>query len=262
MGAAPLPPNEADRLASLRARAILDTEPEAEFDTLVRVAAEICNVPIALVSLVDENRQWFKAKIGLEATETPREVAYCAHAILEDAIMEVPDSSLDPRFVDNPLREEANIAFYAGVPLETSDGHRLGTLCVVDHVPRRLTEAQRTGLEALAAQVVRLLEDRKRVDHTETVSTPPRDEMILDEEPVANVRTFSGVAMVIALVLAIATIGASMMVQTSVERGERVRLAQAMLRGERFLATHTAAYDELLSGAAAFLLASEDVTEA
>ena len=161
---APLPENEAARLESLHRYAILDTLPEQEFDDLSRLAALICGTPIALVSLVDENRQWFKAKVGLEDTETVRDVAFCAHAILGAGVMVVPDALADERFRSNPLvADKPNVRFYAGAPLRTPEGHALGTLCVIDRVPRELSENQLEALKALSRLVVNELELRRSV---------------------------------------------------------------------------------------------------
>lgn len=158
---APLPEDESQRLDALRRYDILDTEAEAAFDDLVALAAKICQTPIALVSLVDPLRQWFKAKVGVTACETSRDIAFCAHAILQNGIFEVPDALADPRFVDNPLvTGDPFIRFYAGVPLVTSEGHALGSLCVIDRVPRLLTSDQRQALTLLGRQVVRLIEHR------------------------------------------------------------------------------------------------------
>jgi two-component system, sensor histidine kinase len=154
MTPAPLPENEARRLAALRNLDILDSETEAMYDQMTALAAEICQVPVCLVSLVDEKRQWFKSRHGTDATETPREVAFCAHAILGDDLFEVEDSRSDPRFRDNPLvTGEPHVVFYAGVPLSLERDIRLGTLCVIDEKPRRLTAKQRQALKTLASQV-------------------------------------------------------------------------------------------------------------
>jgi signal transduction histidine kinase len=160
---APLPGNEAERLAALQAYEVLDTDPEEAFDDLASVAARICGTPIALVSLIDEHRQWFKARIGLDATETPRSVAFCAHAILEpDDVFIVSDSTEDPRFADNPLvTADPEVIFYAGAPLVTPEGMPLGTLCVIDHVPRELSDEDRETLRRLARATVNQLELRK-----------------------------------------------------------------------------------------------------
>ncbi|MFS8807781.1 response regulator, partial [Synechococcus sp. R6-10] len=168
----PLPPNEEQRLAALRQYQILDTAPENSFDELVRLAAHICGTPIALVSLVDEHRQWFKAKFGVDVQETPRDVAFCAHAILSPKEpLVVPDATQDPRFADNPfVTQEPHIRFYAGVPLVTPEGQALGTLCVVDFQPRQLSPEQLDQLKALAHQVVAQLELRRTL--RELAQTP------------------------------------------------------------------------------------------
>jgi PAS domain S-box-containing protein len=161
MISAPLPANEIERLMALRIYEVLDTAPEAEFDDLTRLASYICGTPIALVTLVDASRQWFKSRVGIEVSETPRETAFCAHAILGDELFEVPNALEDQRFADNPLvTGSPDIRFYAGVPLRTVDGFNLGTVCVIDRVPRKLDENQRDALRTISHQVVRLLEMR------------------------------------------------------------------------------------------------------
>ncbi|NJK61010.1 MAG: GAF domain-containing protein [Oscillatoriales cyanobacterium SM2_1_8] len=160
---APLPRNEAIRLVALKQCNILDTPPEPEFDDLVQAAAVMCDVPVVLISLVDETRQWFKAKVGMALPETPRDTAFCAHAILQNDVLVVEDATEDPRFADNPLvTGEPQIRFYTGVPLTTRDELNLGTLCVIDFVPRTLPPDKLTGLKALARQVTRRLEERRR----------------------------------------------------------------------------------------------------
>jgi len=150
--AAPLPANEAQRLARLRELAILDTGPEALFDNLARLAASLCGTPIALLCLIDERRQWFKARIGLDTPhETPRDLAFCAHTILGDQVMEVGDATCDARFMANPLvTGDPEIRFYAGAPLKLPDGSHVGTLCVIDRQPGQLSSPQRQALEELA----------------------------------------------------------------------------------------------------------------
>ncbi|MES2817538.1 MAG: PAS domain S-box protein [Pseudomonadota bacterium] len=152
---------EARRLAALKQYALLDSPSEEAFDDLTQLAAQLCETPIALVSLIDEQRQWFKSKVGLDACETPREFAFCAHAINAPVLFEVPDALDDPRFRHNPLvTGPPDIRFYAGMPLIAADGYALGTLCVIDIRPRLLSEQQRAGLARLARQVVRLCELR------------------------------------------------------------------------------------------------------
>ena len=138
-----LPPtigNESERLSTLHEYRLLDTLPEAAFDELVALAAQVCGTPVSLVSLVGRDRQWFKAKVGIEACETPRSVSFCAHAIARpDEIFLVPDATRDPRFADNPLvTGPLGLRFYAGVPLKMATGHAIGSLCVVDTRPRQL----------------------------------------------------------------------------------------------------------------------------
>ncbi|MBN9093292.1 sensor domain-containing diguanylate cyclase [Pandoraea pnomenusa] len=155
-------PDEAERLAALRRYEILDTPPEPAFDRIVRLASYVLGTPISLVSLIDESRQWFKARQGLEAEQTPRSMAFCAHAILDDEVLVVPDARADRRFADNPLVVgEPNIRFYAGAPLRTPQGHRLGTLCVIDRKPRTLDDEKRALLADLSALVVDELELRR-----------------------------------------------------------------------------------------------------
>lgn len=158
MKTAPLPPNEAERMRLLRHLEIMDTAPETMFDDITRSVALICDAPIVLICLVDEYRQWFKSKVGLDARETSRDAAFCAHAILEDEILLVPDALKDERFIDNPLvTGEPKVRFYAGAPLKLTPTIRLGTLCVIDHKPRVLDRKQLALLELLSSHVTSLI---------------------------------------------------------------------------------------------------------
>ncbi len=159
--AAPSPTGEAARVAALNRYAILDSEPEQSFDDLVILAAHICQVPMAMLSLVDDHRQWFKSKFGVQAGETPREVSICAHAIQQGDLFVVPDTLADARFRENPLvTGEPHIRFYAGTPLINEDGYALGTLCVVDREPRELDADQREAINALGRLALRQMELR------------------------------------------------------------------------------------------------------
>ena len=161
---APIPHNEHERLAALHSYDIIDTLQEDDYDDLTKIAAQLCNTPIATITFIDEKRQVFKAKIGLENNSSPREESFCAHAInTPDTLMEVTDSRLDARFADNPLVEgNQPVIFYAGFPLVSPDGYALGTICVIDHKPNKLSAVQVKLLRCLSRQVVNLLELRKK----------------------------------------------------------------------------------------------------
>lgn len=162
--APPRPENEAQRLEALQRYRVLDTAPEKAFDDLALLASHICGTPIALVSFIDADRQWFKARVRFDARETPRDVAFCAHAISGREVFVVPDAAVDRRFSGNPMvTGDPKIRFYAGAPLVTAEGHALGTLCVMDRKPRHLTPEQTEALGALSRQVVAQLELRRRL---------------------------------------------------------------------------------------------------
>ena len=157
-------PKEKARLQALRSYKILDTDPEKGFDDLTILASHICETPIALITLVDSNRQWFKSKVGVSISETPREVSFCAVAIQQPDLFIVPDTTKDPRFCSNPfVLSDPKVRFYAGAPFTSADGHPLGTLCVVDVVPRQLTPSQQNALLALSRQVQAQFELRKNL---------------------------------------------------------------------------------------------------
>jgi signal transduction histidine kinase len=163
MEVAAIPANETERLQALKEYSILDTLPEKEFEDITRIASEICQTPISLITLIDEERQWFKSKIGIDGSETHRDQAFCAHALNKpDEILEVKDSREDKRFSGNPfVTGDPNVVFYAGVPLVNDDGYALGTICVLDRKPRELNDMQLNSLRALSNQVVKLFELRK-----------------------------------------------------------------------------------------------------
>ncbi len=176
------PTNEEDRVGALYAYNILDTLPEKAYDDIVFIASSICDTPIALVSLVDSDRQWFKARLGIDAAQTPRNISFCSHAIVEPKkLLIVEDACRDSRFADNPLvLQEPKIRFYAGAPLITSEGHALGTLCVIDNKPRHLSEKQQEMLRGLSRQVVAQLELRRTVvelEHRNTQLRSSRNEL-------------------------------------------------------------------------------------
>ncbi|MGB0368675.1 MAG: GAF domain-containing protein [Flavobacteriales bacterium] len=197
MKEADLPENENERLKALESYQILDTLEEKSYDNITLIASQICDTPISLVSLVDDERQWFKSHHGLEATETPREYAFCAHAIIEpDVVFSIEDSRLDDRFKDNPLvTGDPRVIFYTGVPLVNPDGNALGTLCVIDNTPRTLDVKQVKALKALGNQVVKLLELRKTNNKLEEINAKLSEfaEEVEDEleSPLSELTTFT-----------------------------------------------------------------------
>ncbi len=182
---------EQERLAALRRYAVLDTAAEAAYDDVTRLAAQLCDTPMALVSLVDASRQWFKSRVGMDASETPRDIAFCNWAIRDDQLFEVADASQDARFRDNPLvTGDPGIRFYAGAPLCTPDGKRIGTLCVLDRAPRELTAQQRAALQVLARQVVLQLEMRLNIDELSRA----RSALLQDADRLASAEASRGLA--------------------------------------------------------------------
>lgn len=174
----PIPKDEPQRLRDLYRYAILDTPPEEIFDNITRLAAQICGTPMALISLVDSGRQWFKAREGVSIRQTPRAIAFCAHAIMTEDLFVVTDARRDERFAHSPLvTGKPGIRFYAGAPLMTPDHHAIGTLCVLDRVPRDLTAGQREALNLLSHQVIIQLELRRRTRDLETSLADAREQL-------------------------------------------------------------------------------------
>ena len=171
MKAPKFPTNEEERLIAVKSYSIIDTLPESDYDNLTELAATICDVPIALITILDKQRNFFKSHYGISFNESPRELSFCGHAILEDDIFIVNDAREDIRFVDNPLLEEQNVVFYAGVPLLDPSGFKLGTICIFDHIPRELSESQIKALKTLGKQVVNLLELRKKNTNLNLIRT-------------------------------------------------------------------------------------------
>jgi GAF domain-containing protein len=177
---APIPANDKQRLKILWQYEILDTVPEEVFDDLTELAAIICEAPIAMITLVDEKRQWFKSKVGVTVSETSRDISFCGHAIKHSELFIVPDATLDKRFSANPLViAEPKIRFYAGAPLVTPDGYALGTLCVIDKVPRELRPEQKQALRVLARHVMTQLELRRHARELAR-ATKARDQIQMD----------------------------------------------------------------------------------
>lgn len=170
MQLAPIPENETERLQELYSFELLDTAYDQEFDEIVKLASQICNKPITTLTLIDSAKQWIKAKVGVNITETDRETAFCSHTILQNDVFEIPDTQLDARFENNPMvTGQPNVRFYAGVPLHTNNGYNIGSLCVIDSVPGKLTKEQAFALQVLAKQAMKIMEFRvtnKQLQHS------------------------------------------------------------------------------------------------
>ncbi len=171
----PIPHNEAKRLNELLEYNLLDTPAEKEFDDIVKLASTICEAPISLISLIDATRSWGKAAIGLESGTGPRDTSFCGHVILKNEFFEIPDTLKDERFFDNPFVLNApNVRFYAGYPLTTASGSMLGSLCVIDTVPRELNEFQKFALQVLSENVIKIAELRIRNRQLKHISEPQK----------------------------------------------------------------------------------------
>lgn len=180
----PIPHNEAQRQRDLERQGVLDHPGDEHFDRLVTLTASVLDVPIALISLVDHDRQWFLARHGLDVEETPRQMAFCAHAIVGDETLVVPDACQDSRFNTNPLViAEPNLRFYAGTPLQSREGHNLGTLCVIDRQPRQFAAKQVMLLEELAQLVLRELELRREFTVNPLTGLANRSSFLEQAEP-------------------------------------------------------------------------------
>ena len=269
--AAPLPDREPERLQALRDAQILDTPPEADFDALTRIAAAICGTPIAVVSLMDADRQWFKSKVGLAETESPRSDSFAAHAILEPDLLEVRDAQADPRFADNPhVLGRPHVRFYAGTPLRTADGHVLGSLCVIDHVPRSLTPEQRSALRDLGLQATAQIEIRRTVAELrravaeresaeaalrralDTAIPPPPRSAPSSTRP----GTLALAALMVPLVL---TLAGAQLSRDRLERRREERFARSVDQIADAVGDRLAAYRQVLRGGAALFAASREV---
>jgi PAS domain S-box-containing protein len=273
MKAARLPDRERERLQALRDAAILDTPPEADFDALTRIAAAICGTPIALVSLLDADRQWFKSRVGVVETETSRDDSFGAHAILEPDLMEVRDAQADPRFADNPhVIGRPHVRFYAGTPLRTADGHVLGTLCVIDHVPRSLTGEQRSALRDLGQQAMAQIEIRRTVAELRravaeresaegalrraldtAIQLPPAP---ASTAPSARPGALALAALMVPLML---TLAGAQISRDRLERRREERFARSVEQIADGVAERVSAYEQVLRGGAALFAVTPDV---
>jgi PAS domain S-box-containing protein len=273
MRRARLPDDEKERIQALLAADVLDTPPEADFDALTRIAAAICGTPIALVSLLDAHREWFKSKVGLAASEVPRDVSLGAHAILEPDLLVVPDTRKDDRFADNPLTtRDPNIRFYAATPLRTAQGHAFGTLCVIDHVPRQLTGEQRSALRDLGQQATAQIELRRIVsDLRRAVTDREQAEAALRRAletaaPPGTIASSKGparpgwIALAALLVPLALTLWAAGAANARVQRRREERFARATDEVAEAITERVEGYEHLLEGGVALLAASGEVS--
>lgn len=188
-----LPKNEKERLAALKQLNLLDSPPDEAFDDFTFLASNICNSPISIITLLDETRQWFKSKVGIEASETPREISFCGHTILGDDIFEVTDALSDERFMGNPLViGEPKIRFYAGIPIKTKEGFNLGTLCVIDSVPKKLTDTQRNALRSLSRQVTTQIELQRTSKKNEALNQTLSESVRFSKNMIDNIPAMIG----------------------------------------------------------------------
>jgi PAS domain S-box-containing protein len=273
MRRARLPDEEGERLQALRAAGILDTPPEADFDALTRIAATICGTPIALVSMLDAHREWFKSRVGLATAELPRDVSLSAHAILEPDLLVVPDTHKDDRFSDNPLvLHDPNIRFYAATPLRTVQGYAFGVLCVIDHVPRQLTPEQRSALRDLGQQATAQIELRRIVsDLRRAVTDRERAEAALRSAletagqtatpPPPASTTRPGLLALAALVVPLAlTLWGAAAARGHLQRQREERFARRADQIAAAVTERVASYEQLVRGGVALFTASDRVT--
>jgi len=273
MKVARLPDRERERLQALRDADILDTPPEADFDALTRIAAAICGTPIALVSLLDADRQWYKSRVGLAETQTSRDDSFCAHAILEPDLMEVADAQADSRFADNPhVIGRPHVRFYAATPLRTADGHVLGALCVIDHVPRSLTPEQRSALRDLGQQAMAQIEVRRTVaelrravaerESAEGALRRALDTAIQPPPPPASTApgTRPGALALAALMVPLMlTLAGAQISRDRLERRREERFTRSVDQIADAVGERVAGYRQVLRGGAALFAASPDV---
>lgn len=268
---APTPKTEKERLEALLQYQVLDSETEQLYDDITSLASELCQTPIALVSLIDGDRQWFKSRHGLDATETPRDVSFCGHAILGNEIFEVKDALKDPRFADNPLVTDApTVRFYAGAPLKTPEGFNIGTLCVIAHEAHELDKKQKDNLEKLARQVVSQLELRKKnlqlsskLDELQTAhnAVQGHQEKLIHSAKMASLGEMAGgVAHEINNPLSI-IIGHAQKISTLVSRGDKTKLENILPNSIEAMETTAFRIHKIVKGLLNFARESDKKSE-